>query len=68
MYGLTYLSTYAFEHVHFSETRLYTTFIMGASMDVLMLRFMRHMYNDGRINLGIIGMNILGLQAFVWVG
>lgn len=54
MYGLMYLNTFAWEHVFWSETRVYMTFIMGAAMAIIMLGFMLSMYKDNRINLGIV--------------
>ena len=53
MFILMYFNTYAFEHMRWSETRLYMTFIMGAAMAVVMLSFMLGMYGDRRINAGI---------------
>lgn len=53
MFGLMYLNTYDLEHVHWSETRFYMTFIMGAAMAVIMLSFMRGMYSDNKLNLAI---------------
>lgn len=53
MFGLMYLNTYEFAHVHWSETRLYMTFIMGAAMAVIMLSFMRGMYDNNKINIAI---------------
>ena len=37
MFALMYLNTYAFEHVRWSEPRVYMTFIMGATMATVML-------------------------------
>lgn len=53
MFGLMYLNTYEFSHVRWSETRLYMTFIMGATMAVIMLSFMRGMYNNKKVNIAI---------------
>lgn len=53
MYGLMYLNTYAFEHVRFSETRLYMALVMGATMAVIMLAFMLGMYRNSALNAGI---------------
>ncbi|WP_075214424.1 DUF305 domain-containing protein [Mongoliimonas terrestris] len=53
MYGLMYLNTYAFEHVRFSETRLYMALVMGAAMAVIMLAFMLGMYRRRALNAGI---------------
>lgn len=54
MYALMYLNTYEAAHVHFSQTRLFMTFIMAGSMALVMLFFMRHMYQDRRANLAIV--------------
>lgn len=53
MYGLMYLNTYEASHVHWSEMRLYMTFIMGSAMAIIMLTFMRGMYSSKKINLAI---------------
>ena len=53
MYGVMYLNTYQWSHVRFSETRVYMTLLMGATMAVIMLTFMRGMYHNKRVNLAI---------------
>ena len=53
MFILMYFNTYALEHVRWSETRFYMTFIMGAAMAIVMLSFMLGMYKDRRLNIGI---------------
>ncbi|WP_306016049.1 DUF305 domain-containing protein [Oceanicaulis sp. MMSF_3324] len=53
MFALMYFNTFAFEHVRWSETRFYMTFVMGAAMAVVMLSFMLGMYKNTKINLGI---------------
>jgi len=53
MFGLMYLNTYELSHVRWSETRVYMAFLMGAVMAVIMLSFMRGMYNNSRTNLAI---------------
>jgi hypothetical protein len=53
MYGITYLNTYEVSHVHWSETRLYMAFVMGAAMAVVMLSFMWSMHQNRTINIGI---------------
>ncbi|HUG02450.1 MAG TPA: DUF305 domain-containing protein [Longimicrobiales bacterium] len=63
MLGLMYLNTFALDHVFWSETRFYMTLVMGATMAVVMLLFMLHMYTDKRINAAI----ILG-SALVFAG
>ena len=53
MFVLTYVNSWEFSHVHWSETRFYMTFIMGASMAVIMLSFMLGMYKNSKYNLAI---------------
>ncbi len=53
MYLLMYLNSYQLSHVRWSETRFFMTFIMGAAMAVIMLSFMRGMYNSSKANMGI---------------
>ena len=59
MYVVMYLNTYELDHVYFSLTRFYMTYLMIASMAILMLLFMLKMYKDKNINISIISiMNI----------
>jgi ABC-type uncharacterized transport system permease subunit len=58
MYAAMYLNTYAFDHVFFSEMRLYMNLLMTAIMAVVMLWFMRHMYTDKKLNQMIAGGSI----------
>lgn len=53
MYGLMYLSTYALDHVFFSQTRLWMAVYMGATMAVIMLAFMLGMYGNRGLNIAI---------------
>lgn len=54
MFALTYLNTYEWGHVQWSETRLYMVFYMGAAMALIMLGFMLSMYKNKVINAGIV--------------
>ena len=53
MFALMYLNTYAWDHVYWSETRVFMTFIIAAGMIVVMLSFMLDMYKNMAVNLGI---------------
>ncbi|WP_345774626.1 hypothetical protein [Devosia sp. SD17-2] len=44
MFGLMYLNTYAFEHVMFSQIRMWMALLMGATMAFIMLLLMWRMY------------------------
>jgi len=67
MYGLMYLNTYQLDHIYFSETRAYMALIMGAAMAIVMLSFMRGMYTDRRINLGIYGASAAVFALALWL-
>ena len=67
MYALMYLNTYRLDHVYFSETRAYMALIMGAAMAIVMLSFMRGMYTDRRINLGIYGASAAVFALALWL-
>lgn len=54
MFGLMYLNTYRLEHVLFSETRAYMALLMGATMAIVMLLFMRGMYRNRNLNIAIL--------------
>lgn len=53
MFALMYFNTYALEHVRWSETRVYMTFIMGAAMAIVMLGYMLGMYRNTKVNIAI---------------
>ncbi len=68
MFFLMYLNSYQIlDHAWFSETRLFMTLIMGASMIVIMLAFMLGMYANRKVNVAIfVGAGLLFLSA-VWL-
>ena len=67
MLGLMYLNTYQLDHVFFSETRTYMALVMGATMGVIMLGFMLHMYPDRRVNIGILVGSVAVFAAALWL-
>lgn len=62
-----YLNTYQFEHVRYSETRLYMALIMGTVMAVIMLGFMWSMYGKTRINQAILGGAVIVFASSLWL-
>ena len=54
MFALTYVNTYEWSHVRWSEMRFYMVFVMGAAMAVIMLAFMLSMYKNTKVNLAIV--------------
>jgi hypothetical protein len=67
MYALTYVNTYEFDHIRWSETRFYMTFVMGAVMAVIMLGFMRGMYTHRIANIGIVAGSAVVFTLAVWL-
>ncbi len=53
MFALMYLNTYAWDHVRWSETRVYMALLMGGTMAIIMLGFMLSMYRNTKANIGI---------------
>ncbi len=67
MFGLMYLNTYAFEHVFFSETRVYMAIVMGATMAFVMLAFMAAMYPSRVVNVAIFAGSIVVFAGALWL-
>lgn len=53
MFGLMYANSYAWEHLYYSESRVYMAVYMGAMMAVIMLIFMLSMYSNRILNIAI---------------
>jgi hypothetical protein len=67
MYGVMYLNTYSLDHVYFSETRLYMSLVMGATMAMVMLAFMLGMYTDKKTNALIFAGSALVFAVALWL-
>ena len=67
MFGLMYLNTYQADHVFFSQTRAWMALVMGATMAVIMLGFMLHMYTDQRKNIGIVAGSVAVFALALWL-
>jgi uncharacterized protein (DUF305 family) len=67
MYGLMYLNTYAFEHIFWSETRVWMAIVMGSTMAVIMLGFMWSMYQVRVLNLAVIGGAVATFALSLWL-
>jgi len=54
MYATTYMNTFELSHVAFSETRVFMTLLMGATMALVMLAYMLGMYRNWKANVAIV--------------
>lgn len=66
MLVLMYLTTYSWDHVFFSETRLFMAIVMGAAMAFIMLMFMLGMYKSRRINISILTGSLAIFALSLW--
>lgn len=67
MYGLMYMTAYRWDHVFFSETRLYMALVMGATMAVIMLSFMLNMLSKRMANLGVYVASVALFILALWL-
>lgn len=67
MFGLMYLNTFAFDHLQWSETRIYMALLMGATMAVIMLGFMLSMYRNATANIAIAAAAVLLFAGSLWL-
>ncbi|MBT2581256.1 DUF305 domain-containing protein [Planococcus sp. ISL-109] len=67
MYWLMYLNVFQFDHVTFSETRLYMALIMGSVMAIVMLLFMWPMYKNKKVNVVILASSALIFALSLWL-
>ena len=67
MFVLSYTNTYALDHVRWSEERVYMALLMGGSMGVVMLGFMRGMYKNVKANVGIVVAALALIVVALWL-
>jgi hypothetical protein len=67
MFGLMYLNTYAFEHVMFSQTRMWMALLMGTTMAFIMLLFMWGMYKNTAANIFILVVAAVVFATSLWL-
>lgn len=67
MYAFTYLNTFAWNHLYFSEERVYMTLTMTAMMAVVMLSFMLPMLANRRANLAIYAGSVILFAVALWL-
>jgi hypothetical protein len=59
MFIMTYLNTWEWGHVFFSETRAYMVLYMGAVMAIIMLLYMIGMYTNRSMNIAIVAGSVI---------
>lgn len=63
MYWTMFVGSYSWSHIQFSQSRVYMALVMGGAMTLVMLGWMRNMYRNTKMNIGIVvvGVLLLGL-------
>ena len=59
MFGMIYLNVFQWDHIFYSQTRLFMALMMGAVMAMIMLLFMWKMYENKKWNLAILAVSVL---------
>jgi hypothetical protein len=67
MLVLSYLTVEQAGHVFFSQTRFWMALIMGSAMAIVMLLFMREMYDDQRANRAILIGSLALFAIALWL-
>ncbi|GMU23744.1 MAG: hypothetical protein AMXMBFR13_38220 [Phycisphaerae bacterium] len=67
MYLFTYLNTYAWDHIYFSEERVFMTLTMTSMMAVVMLSFMLPMLRNRLVNVVIYVGSALLFVVALWL-
>ena len=67
MFGLTYLNTWSFDHIFYSQTRTWMALLMGAVMAIIMLGFMWSMYKNTKANVAIVLGSIVIFAISLWL-
>src|SRR5690625_82485 len=63
MYAVMFVSTYEWDHLRWSESRLFMALTMGGTMGLIMLAWMLNMYRNTKVNLIIVAVSVLLLAA-----
>ncbi len=67
MFLLTYTNTYAWDHVRWSEERVYMALLMGGAMGVVMLSFMWSMHKNVKVNVAIYAGAFVLMGVALWL-
>lgn len=63
MYAAMYVGTWRWDHVMFSESRVFMALTMGGAMGLVMLGWMLNMYKSAKANIGIVLASLLLLAG-----
>ncbi len=67
MYITSYLNTWDWDHLFWSESRAYMVLYMGSVMAVIMLAFMSAMYTSMKANIAIVAGAVIVFSASLYL-
>ena len=67
MYAVMFLGTYRWDHVRFSESRVFMALTMGGTMALVMLAWMLNMYKNAKANIAIVTAGVLLIGGGVFL-
>ncbi|MEV0898152.1 DUF305 domain-containing protein [Actinoplanes sp. NPDC049802] len=67
MYAVMFVSSWQWNHIRFSESRVFMALTMGGTMGLIMLGYMLHMYRNTKANLGVVAASLLLLGTGVFL-
>ncbi|WP_255612762.1 DUF305 domain-containing protein [Marinilactibacillus sp. Marseille-P9653] len=67
MYIMMFLNVFEFDHVRFSQTRLFMAIMMGSVMAFIMMLFMWKMYKNKKLNKIILAASVCCFGISLWL-
>lgn len=67
MYAMMFLNVFEFDHVRFSQTRLFMAMMMGSVMAFIMMLFMWKMYKNKKLNKIILAASVFLFGVSFWL-
>jgi uncharacterized protein (DUF305 family) len=67
MYGVMFVSVYEWDHIRYSESRVYMALTMGGAMGLVMIGWMLNMYRSAKANMAVVAASVLLLSVGVYL-
>jgi len=67
MYAVMFVGTYRWDHVRFSESRVFMALTMGGTMALVMLGWMLNMYKNAKANIAVVAAGVLLIAGGVFL-
>jgi hypothetical protein len=67
MYWVMFVGSYQWDHIRFSQSRVFMALVMGGTMGLVMLGWMLNMYKNTKANIAIVAVSLvlMGLGTFL---